>query len=203
VVVYLVPGFSGNHLLSIVGEPWKAVLSKLIADPGPHSVGASAVAVGDADADDDAGSEVLVDVDWVLVDVDCACPTFGAAHDATVEIVRSSAEAELRADSRLFGWNITVAFAVFIAASNRHRPPFRSSPRGSAVEKNRARSGAIRRCPRQDRGEAPKVPALEHKAGQEPTFGSLPWTSPPNEDVSASAAPSVHTIRVRVTPGRP
>jgi hypothetical protein len=92
-----VPGLSGNHLLSIVGEPGKAVLSKLIADPGPHSVGASDVAVGDADGD--AGSEVLVEVG-------CVCPASGAAHDATVEIARSSVKAELRAEVRLFGWNI-------------------------------------------------------------------------------------------------
>jgi hypothetical protein len=94
VVVYTVPGFSGNHLLSIVGDAGKSVLSKLNADPGPHSSGPYDVAVGDPDVD--AG-------DGVPVEVGCVCPGFGAAHDATVEIARSSPKAELRADSRLFG----------------------------------------------------------------------------------------------------
>ncbi|WP_458112692.1 hypothetical protein M1D88_00560 [Arthrobacter sp. R1-13] len=70
-------------------------MSKLIADPGPHSNGASDVTVGDGDA----GSEVLVEVAR-------APPASGAAHDATVEIAKSRVKAEERADSRLFGWNI-------------------------------------------------------------------------------------------------
>src|SRR5690349_4601206 len=45
VVVYCMPGFSGNHLLSTLGEDWNWEMSKLIAEPGPQSSSAPVVPV--------------------------------------------------------------------------------------------------------------------------------------------------------------
>lgn len=110
VVVYRAPGLSGNHLLSIVGDAWKALRSKLMEDPGPHSSVALPVAVGDAlpvpDAGPagDAGSEDRVEADG-------ASAEFGTPH-ATADIAKSIVKAEPNIVARLFGWNISVAFRV-------------------------------------------------------------------------------------------
>ena len=102
-VVYWVPGARENHLLSMTGASGKAALSKLMADPGPHS----SVGSGASDADSDAvvvpaGAVVVPDGDAeVVLVVAGVCPGFGAAHDATVAIATRSVKTEPKADSRL------------------------------------------------------------------------------------------------------
>jgi len=102
-VVYWVPGVRENHLLSMTGVSGKAALSKLMADPGPHSSVASGDSEGDSDAVVVPAGVVVVpvgDSEVVLV-VAGVCPALGAAHDATVAVATSSVKTEPKADSRL------------------------------------------------------------------------------------------------------
>jgi hypothetical protein len=93
------PGFNGNHWLSIFGDAGKAVLSKLIADPGPQSSWAFGGAVVVAGGDDVPGAEVVGGWDEP-----------GVPHDATVDIAKNSVKTAPRADRPLCGWNISVVF---------------------------------------------------------------------------------------------
>jgi hypothetical protein len=94
--------------LSITGDAWKALRSKLMEDPGPHSSVALPVAVGnalpvpDAGPAGDAGSKDPVEVAG-------ASAEFGTPH-ATADIAKSIVKADPNIVARLFGWNISVAF---------------------------------------------------------------------------------------------
>jgi hypothetical protein len=123
--VYCIPGFSGNHLLSTLGDDWKAVRSKLMAEPGPQSPAASVVTTGDTAAAGD--SDVAAgDPAGDPLDVAGAGAAFCAEQDATVDIRKNSMSAEPNALGRLWNWNIWVAFRRwnFCGSSSCPGPPW-------------------------------------------------------------------------------
>ena len=138
VVVYCMPGVSEYHLLSILGEDWKAVRSKLMADPGPQSSGPAAVAAGETAgavvSASAAGEPVGVAASGAAVDGAGAGAgaLFCAVHDTTVDIAKNSMSAEPHALDRLCGWNISVAFRRwnFAASSICLGPPSGGSTAG-------------------------------------------------------------------------
>jgi hypothetical protein len=157
VVVIIVPGFSGNHLLSIFGESGKAVRSKLMADPGPQSSEESAVDVGDPAGEvvpdgvvvDPAGE---VDSDVAGEVVGATCPV-GAAQEASAEIARSSVHADPRADSRLFGWNIKAAFRSWNDVLQQPPPAGRCGTRRMGSDAEVGLSQGRQRRPRREHGK--------------------------------------------------
>src|SRR6478735_6215473 len=99
VVVYCMPGLSGNHLLSTLGDDWNWEMSKLIAEPGPQSSFAPPVpaepGVADPEAADPVG-EAAADVAVGAAEpvVACGAVFCWGAQDVTVASATRSATAE-------------------------------------------------------------------------------------------------------------
>lgn len=110
-----------------------------MAEPGPQSSGPLGVGVGETAGDEVCDAVVGDPVGEAEAPVVVAGPALGAAHDASVDVVRNSMRAEPKAVIRWWGCSISEAFRrrnLWLPAADRG-PPFSELTCRAALAKPR------------------------------------------------------------------